>query len=82
MFDRMPDEPIFTFNSFYDSDEDIQNHREVLNTYFAKEKAKKWMSIIGDELRLKAISPERVQRWLGSEENPQWELLDSIFGID
>ena len=82
MFDRMPDASLFTFNSFYYSNEQIQECIQNLNKYFVKEKVNKMMTIIGHELRLKAISPERVAKWLGSEENPQWELLDSILGID
>lgn len=73
-FDRMPKE--------YDFDSCSKQQIRIINSYFATEKAKKRMNIIGNELRLKAISPERVAKWLGSEEDPQWELLDSILGID
>ncbi len=52
------------------------------NLYFVKERAKKRMEVIGQELRIKALSPERVAKWIGEEDNPNWELLDSIFGID
>ena len=45
-------------------------------------KINRYIDIIKSELLLKAISPERVAKWLGSEEDPQWELLDSILGID
>jgi hypothetical protein len=81
VFDRMPELPNFNFINAYHTQQEMKENIQAINMYFAIEKAQKNMQIFGHELKLKALSPERVKTWLGSEDNPQWELLDSIFGI-
>ena len=52
------------------------------NRKLIQQKMSLFLQRIGYELRLKAISPERVAKWIGPEDTPRWDLLDSILGLD